>query len=160
MYPRQHSKDDLLASMRPKGTANFQPHPKTGRVEDHPGMFDPNANSRDYEHAAHAGESIARSSSVSKHSVSANVLTHGGMHHVTGTNDGAPKLEMLASIPDGSSPLYVDPTAPLPEKQRPVRVHEGMTEKQKQTFAAHQEAGAGSEAVLSEALRGKPHWSA
>lgn len=155
-----HTKEQLLTSTRSKGAANFQPHVKTGRVEDHPGMLDPNANSRDYEHAAHAGESIARSSSVSKHSVSAQVPTHGGMHRVGGTNDGAPKLEMLASIPDGSNPLYVDPTAPLAKKQQPVRVHEGMTGKQKQTFVAHQEAGADSEAVLSEALRGKPHWSA
>jgi hypothetical protein len=33
-----------------------------------------------------------------------------GMHRVTGTSEGAPKIETLSSIPDASSPLASDPT--------------------------------------------------
>jgi hypothetical protein len=40
------------------------------------------------------------------------VAVAAGMHRVTGTNEGAPKIETLSSIPDASNPLAADPTRP------------------------------------------------
>jgi hypothetical protein len=93
----------------------------------------------------HGDKSIARNGAPKRmHPVS----VHSGMHRTTGTNDGAPKTEMLSGIPDASSPLACDPTKPG-KTFAPVKATPGMRSRTSQHDAAL------GKAILDSALCNK-----
>lgn len=151
-----HTKSELLSSRVAKGASLHQPHPKTGMVENHPGMKDTTANSRDMEHAQSQSGNIARSGGKPKHNSMAAVPLHGGM--TTQTKQG-----FAACGGDMKSAVDADPANPItkePQGKRltPVKLHPFMSRANcvaVKTSADHLALGA---AVLAQgrlAVRGK-----
>jgi hypothetical protein len=108
-----------------KRTSPFQPD-HAGRhtqVAVHPGMVVSHVSHGIGADAPARGGNIARDSSRGKH-VNA-VPVHPASHRVTGTNEGAPKITTLSSIPDASNPAALDPTT-KGKTFAPVQVSPGM----------------------------------
>jgi hypothetical protein len=89
------------------------------------------------------GGNIARDATRGKH-VNA-VPVAGGMHRVTGTNQGAPTITTLATIPDASNPCATDPTKGG-KSVAPVAVSPGMN------AAKHAKAVSVGQAILDSAF--------
>jgi hypothetical protein len=78
------------------------------QVAVHPGMVVSHLSHGIGADAPARGGNIARDSSRGKHVNP--VPVHPASHRVTGTNEGAPKITTLSSIPDASNPAALDPT--------------------------------------------------
>lgn len=117
---------------------------------------EPGVSHRSHNLAAHSRHgqpgNIARDGGKPKHTY--DVRPAAGMHRVTGTNEGAPVITTLQSIPDASNPNYLDPTK-QGKRLSPAAVHPSM-----KSGAVDSHGSLGSEhnpqvgdQVLSEGLR-------
>jgi hypothetical protein len=89
------------------------------------------------------GGNIARDSTRGKHVQPTPVAA--GMHRITGTNEGAPKITTLQATPDASNPNTMAPTK-TGRKFAPVAVSPGMN------AAKHAHAVGVGQAILDSAF--------
>lgn len=141
-----------------------QPSLKTGRVENHPGMADPNLNSRDIEHASHVHHHSRPSGiqpqtgGLPKHATSAKVSIHGGMvsktHYGALITGGGDLKSALAAGAVGSN--ISDTLAPPPKTLAPVAIAFGQRSRtSNHTTEVHAALG---KAILAAAVHnGGPH---
>jgi len=137
-----------------------QPHSKTGRVENHPGMQDQTLNSRDLEHFGHK---LAQAGNVAldpgpnsnKHNSQAAVTIHGGMSRQQTTMAGVGGMGHATSIkeiPDASSgnPLDKEPPSKVFSAPAPAWGQRSRTNADIGRNALNHDLGA---AILNEATK-------